>query len=212
MEYLLTHLKGLKERCQDTYLATCVNNAWLKLRDYWELTNNSHQIYALATLLHPGLRKCHFDLKWNREYEPWIPIIISNCEQVWKEYNTAHRPQAIALSKQDTLDAYLYGDTRPQQINNLDPFQQYYKAEPIHIVSTNNINFHTWWSGQHPALRQLAFDTLSTPAMSTECERVFSSAKKQVSSARNALKEDIIEATECLKSWWDNGTVKQEEW
>jgi hypothetical protein len=37
--------------------------------------------------------------------------------------------------------------------------------------------------------------------MLTECERVFSSAKKLITPERNNLREDIIKACECLKAW-----------
>jgi hypothetical protein len=47
----------------------------------------------------------------------------------------------------------------------------------------------------------MALDTLSIPTMSIECERMFSSTKKLLIVTRSALKEDIIEATECLKAW-----------
>jgi hAT family C-terminal dimerisation region len=53
----------------------------------------------------------------------------------------------------------------------------------------------------------MALDTLSIPAISVECERVFSSAKKLLTPARNNLQEDIIEATECLKAWWDKEII-----
>jgi len=36
--------------------------------------------------------------------------------------------------------------------------------------------------------------------MSSECERVFGSPKKLLTPERNALADDSIEATECLKS------------
>ena len=45
--------------------------------------------------------------------------------------------------------------------------------------------------------------------MATECERTFSSAKKLITPDRNALGDDIIEALECLKAWWDNGLVQR---
>lgn len=47
----------------------------------------------------------------------------------------------------------------------------------------------------------MAGDILSVPAMSAECERVFSSAKLLISDRRNKLGADVIEAAECLKSW-----------
>ena len=46
-----------------------------------------------------------------------------------------------------------------------------------------------------------ALDTLSIPAMSAECDRVFSSAKKLITPERNALADDTIEVCECLKAW-----------
>jgi hypothetical protein len=51
----------------------------------------------------------------------------------------------------------------------------------------NDPNYETYKRGQ-----QYALDTLSCPAMSTECERVFSSAKKLITPERNQLEEDII--------------------
>jgi hypothetical protein len=49
----------------------------------------------------------------------------------------------------------------------------------------------------------------NTPgAMSAECERVFSSAKKLITPERNALADNTIEACECLKAWWDQGLIR----
>jgi hypothetical protein len=46
--------------------------------------------------------------------------------------------------------------------------------------------------------------------MSSECERVFSSAKKLLTPERNALADDVIEATECLEAWWAQGFIQQD--
>ena len=47
--------------------------------------------------------------------------------------------------------------------------------------------------------------------MSAECERIFSSCKKLITAERNKLGDDIIEATECLKAWWDAGLLEMPE-
>jgi len=80
----------------------------------------------------------------------------------------------------------------------------------------NDPNYETYKRGQqfmivdHTAnLFQYAFDTLSCPAMPTECERVFSSAKKLITPERNHQGEDIIEACECLKGW-RNSLIEQQ--
>jgi hypothetical protein len=64
--------------------------------------------------------------------------------------------------------------------------------------------------GQHLSnIRQWAFDTLAYPAISYECERAFSSAKRLFTPDRNAFGDELIEALECLKAWWDNGIVQR---
>ena len=48
----------------------------------------------------------------------------------------------------------------------------------------------------------MALDALAVPAMSDECERLFSSAKILLNDHRARLKIDIIEASECLRAWY----------
>ena len=45
--------------------------------------------------------------------------------------------------------------------------------------------------------RQMAFDFLSIPAMSSETERVFSQTKRTISDTRYRLGAPVIEAIEC---------------
>jgi hypothetical protein len=47
--------------------------------------------------------------------------------------------------------------------------------------------------------------------MFAEYKRVFSSTKKLITPERNRLAEEIIEASECLKNWWDRGLIRQLE-
>jgi hypothetical protein len=56
-----------------------------------------------------------------------------------------------------------------------------------------------------------AFDILAIPAMSTEWERVISSTKKLITPERSRLAGEIIEASECLKNWWDRWLIQQFE-
>ena len=61
-----------------------------------------------------------------------------------------------------------------------------------------------WWIQNklhYPQLHIMALDLLGIPAMSADIERVFSSSGLLITDRRNRLKEDIIEAVECLKSW-----------
>ncbi len=53
----------------------------------------------------------------------------------------------------------------------------------------------------------MAFDMFIILAMSAECERVFSSLKLMITDRRNVLKEEVIEANECLRYWYLYGTA-----
>jgi hypothetical protein len=67
----------------------------------------------------------------------------------------------------------------------------------------NAFNPIDWWNkaqSDFPTLHPWAPDTLAIPAMSAECERIFSSTKKLITPERNGLHEQIIEASECLKN------------
>src|SRR5271156_1806088 len=73
----------------------------------------------------------------------------------------------------------------------------------------------SWWNNHKvdfPTLHLWAFDTLAIPAMSAECERVFSSTKKLITPERNRLHVEIIEVSECLKNWWDHGLIQQRDY
>ena len=47
----------------------------------------------------------------------------------------------------------------------------------------------------------MAIDILSIPAMSAESERVFSGARRTILWQRARLGAEVVEQTECLKSW-----------
>ena len=53
-----------------------------------------------------------------------------------------------------------------------------------------------------PTLHQMALNTLSIPAMPTECETVFSSPKKFLDPQRCGINGDLMEVLEWLKAWW----------
>ena len=86
----------------------------------------------------------------------------------------------------------------------MDKLDQFFKEDPI----TLNLCLDplAWWLFNHATvnfsiLQKLAMDVFTMPAISSECERVFSQIKKVVTNERNRLKADTIEALECQKHW-----------
>jgi hypothetical protein len=66
-----------------------------------------------------------------------------------------------------------------------------------------------WWrecsKHLYPTLAAMAYDLFSIPVMSRECERTFSAGKRLITDHRYGLKNDIIEADQCIKSWFKHG-------
>jgi hypothetical protein len=59
-----------------------------------------------------------------------------------------------------------------------------------------------------PQLASMAHDFLSIPAMSSECERVFSSCAKQTTQESSKLSGTMLWHQECLSNWHRRGAVK----
>ena len=59
-----------------------------------------------------------------------------------------------------------------------------------------------WWirhRADYPVLSKMAIDYFSCLAMSSECERIFSQAKRVITDERNRLNSDTVAAIECQK-------------
>jgi hypothetical protein len=101
------------------------------------------------------------------------------------------------------FDDYIYD--RLAALDIQDEYDAYCTAPPLPMEPPNLIQY---WDGQaaiSPSLSRMALDLLSIPAMTAECERVFSSSKILILDRRNRLKDDIIEASECLNYWYRRG-------
>ena len=84
-----------------------------------------------------------------------------------------------------------------------------YLAEP----PTDLLGVMEYWRAREaewPHLALMAFDFLSIPAMSSECERVFSSCGKQTTPESSRLSGKHLWFTECLKNWQRRGAIKIE--
>src|SRR3954452_18423883 len=92
-------------------------------------------------------------------------------------------------------------------------FRRYSIASSV-IPVTERFHPIAWWSQPDieeafPTLQRWPFDVFACPATSCECERAFSRAKKLITPERNLLGDNIIEALECLRAWWNIGLVKR---
>ena len=97
------------------------------------------------------------------------------------------------------------------QDDEVDEFTKY-NQDVTSVSNLNTFNSIKWWDDaktDFSILHFWAFNTLAISTMLVKCECVFSSAKKLITPEQNHLHEQIIEASECLKNWWDRGLITQ---
>lgn len=111
---------------------------------------------------------------------------LSAIDELLKE----NRRLPFARQVGDELTIYLNSELESDE--NLVPFQ-YWLREPVRT--------------KYPSLSQLAIDIFSVPAMSSEAERVFSTAGFVLNSRRRRLKEGTSEALLCLNHWGNSNLV-----
>ena len=100
---------------------------------------------------------------------------------------------------------YLYRDDLydpPEALHSLDEVAACI-GEPVRLIEKPL----QWWLGDQerfPGLSKMAFDLLTIPPMSTECERIFSLAKLAVGMQRHSTQDDTISKLQCLENWLRN--------
>jgi hypothetical protein len=143
--------------------------------------------------------------------------LIATCWDTYKtEYLSLASPKVPEPKKNFTFRYSIYGTKATDEEDDSlgpDEFQRFISATPT-TVAKNDTHWNPihWWidesnKGNYDTLHFYALDHLSCPAMATQCERVFSAARRTLTPERNALGPQIIEACECLRWWWRNGVV-----
>jgi hypothetical protein len=198
------------ERYKHHPMEVAYQNAWEKLTKYYNKTDEAHIIYAAAILLHPAQRKRWFDKNWVGVEAQFIPAMIENVKNVWREeYEDGEVLETQVALPIDPIDEFLNA-TNEDTVGD-DVFDRFIHGSTIVFPTVDGvINWVVEEGNMPPSIRQQALDLLSIPAMSAELERVFSSARLTVTHLRNSLSAESIEMLELLRYWWVNNIVQQE--
>lgn len=245
-DYLFLHLRkaadeiSAHEELFTDHYRHCVNEGFLKLREYYTLGDRS-RLYRAAVALHPCLRYDYFDEKWlpYTDGDKHVSNAKAAVQSLFDEYKQrldvippspplfALQPTLLYNDDDDWNAFFRFGATsnvqqlrrRKRQKQNvelerfmedeLDTTFEEPELQPggkrTMVVKSYIDSPLTWWKERgerlYPLLAQIAYDLFSIPAMSSECERIFSLTKKVATDERYQLKCDIIEADVCLKSW-----------
>lgn len=150
---------------------------------------------------------------WKDAVNPrsWIPSGKAALLTLWFEYKTAPLDQEVPEQRQQqrerSPDPFSMASdmtlvqTDDDEVDELDKWM----SERVFELDEKDTLPKFWLRALKnkttAKLAQMGLDMVSIPAMSSECERVFSQAKLFLTSQRGALKVDIIEATQCLRMW-----------
>jgi hypothetical protein len=202
----------------DIHLWECIVNCWTKLDEYFTKVNDTPAHYASVVTV-PWMKWKYFEHTWKdatswkdaKSPETWLPGGKKALETVWEEYrdlpfenpslagSKRRRSKSPSDFERSTNMALIYGENAEE-----DQLEAWIQQKPIPLDRDDTLV--AYWLRQSKdrstyQLARMALDMASIPAMSSECERVFSQAKLLITGQRHRLQADIIEATQCLRMW-----------
>ncbi|KAJ0135339.1 Uncharacterized protein HZ326_21638, partial [Fusarium oxysporum f. sp. albedinis] len=139
--------------------------------------------------------------EWYGRSQPQEEVIDDNDVALDPLQQARKRRQRLAA----TAASGSRGNKRIKLTSELDEFMARANRADVEVEDPLE-----WWvchASDYPILSKMAFDLFSCPAMSAECERVFSQTKKVITDERNRLKSDTVAALECQKHLLRTGMV-----
>ncbi|KAM4067806.1 transposase-like protein [Hirsutella rhossiliensis] len=222
MEWLLKHLEEAKlqhERDEEPYLRIGCNLGWMKLDQYYALTEDS-PAYLASLVLHPAFRWSTVESQWS-DHPDWLARGRAAVQELWEEYRTLAVEQdtipeePTAARKTTDLDDFmtsirkLGAQPAPSPSSTRDEYAEWVAStDPGDCLVDNPIQYWLLRRRQYPRLSRMAIDLFSIPAMSSEPERIFSLAGQMVTAQRGRLKADLIGAAQCISSWEKSGVIQ----
>lgn len=223
MEWLLKHLEESKlrhEQDEEPYLRIGCNLGWMKLDQYYALTDNS-PAYLAALVLHPAFRWATVESQW-ADHPDWLARGKTAVRKLWEEYQgrsveeDGMPEQPVVAGKTTDLDDFMASVRRlgsQQSATSASAMRDEYtewvaRTEPGDCLVDDPIQYWPLRRRQYPRLSQMAIDVFSVPAMSSEPERIFSLTGQMVSAHRGRVKADLIGAAQCISSWERSGIIQ----
>ena len=197
------------------YYKACVQTAWAKLTDYYIKTDATY-IYRMVIALHPSYHMQYFNNCWWRKKD-WI----DDCKDVLREVYNNYATVEAAVEQPDNNTSSTFEDefeqfgkvsTDGRRVKKLHLETEWEcwtnSAIPKQDKDVKN-PIHWWWNRrfEYPVLYRIAMDIFSIPAMSSECERVFSQLHRLITFERTRLGDATIESDECQKHWLASGCL-----
>ena len=180
-----------------------------KTQEYYIKTDLS-VAWQASLVLHPRWKWAYFEEKWTGVEKTFVVDGKKALKQMWeKEYKSevAIRQETVSPEPEpqiDYLEAML-NDLAPATERHAPPrgsSRRDQLAQYLEEPTCNTPPFQYWKSKQAhwPQSASMAFDFLAIPAMSSECERVFSSCSKQTTADTSNLSGECYGIENALKT------------
>ncbi|TKA50188.1 hypothetical protein B0A49_11188, partial [Cryomyces minteri] len=207
---------------------TGVNTGFLKLKEYFTLTDRS-PLYRAAIALHPCHKFAWFEAHWSRN-KSYITAAKKVTKELFATYvgegsapsvtGTAPAPRVSRKRRrsessddEDYSAAFHTASVRPKLSETRDTELERFMADTDDVRGYEERPL-AWWRDigekRYATLALMAYDLFLIPGMSSECERAFSHGKKMIRDERYRLKADVIEADQCVKSWYRHRVITGE--
>ena len=221
-EFLLSHFEGLEKEAKagkfnhHPGIQNSITLAWNTTQKWYGKTDASITQVA-GVVLYPRFKYAWFDDKWTTGGEAHaLSTAKTKLKKLWE---TTYKREIQSREKSPEppeevsyLEAILNNQAPVSISRGTRPSSRkdelfVYLAEP----PTDLLGALDYWKAREtewPHLASMAFDFLSIPAMSSECERVFSSCGKQTTPESCRLSGKALWHSECLKNWQRRGAIK----
>lgn len=225
-EFILSHFETLENQAKKgdfldhPGIQSSITLAWNTTKQWYGKTDQSIA-WVAGVALHPRFKFAWFDEKWTSAGE--ARALASSKTKLRRLWESEYKPDAelgraerspTPVEQESYLERILNQQaptnttrvTRPS--SRKDELYLYLQEPP-----TAFLGFMEYWKAREaewPHLASMAFDFMSIPAMSSECERVFSSCGKVTSPESSRLSGEILWRLECLKNWQRRGAIKME--
>ncbi|THG97763.1 hypothetical protein EW026_g4310 [Hermanssonia centrifuga] len=166
------------ERPKYVPFADALQAATEKIADYYDKTGDT-DAYVISMYLTPNMKGMYFKKNWDASLQRKAETLMEKvfCERYTKLHSTSAPPEP---------------GTTGQRQRYLGTNEEIYEGTSV---------IH-WWGANvyhYPVWASLAQDYLSIMATSISSKRAFSQGSITISKRRNCLKNDIVEALQCLK-------------
>ncbi|TKA65602.1 hypothetical protein B0A49_12935, partial [Cryomyces minteri] len=206
MDFIFTKLEQAAKLVSlepESYFKTGVDLGFSKLREYYRKTDLS-SVYRASVALHPAYKFDYFEEKWN-QHRNWITTAKAAVTGLFQQYVDRAAHQVSDYEDESSVSESEFSAFCRTSSSFRSKKRRLCGTELDRFMNESLENVKDpldWWrrrTDTYPVLSKMAFDLFSVPGMSSECERVFSAAKKLITDERNCLQPDIIQANECFK-------------